>query len=35
MREVATESYANWKATVTPEAKAAAEAEHAKYKNGD
>ena len=35
MREVAAESYNNWKATVTPEAKAAALAEHAKYTSGD
>ena len=34
-RQVATESYQNWKANVTPEAKEAALAEHAKYTSGD
>ena len=34
-REVATEAYHNWKAVVTPEAKAAALAEHAKFTSGD
>ena len=34
-RAVAAESYQQWKANVTPEARARAEAEHAKYLSGD